>query len=459
VGVPTEEVSVALIELDLNAPPPAAAGRPPIRYYRYAGLLLAAILTLALGGAPTTASAVVWRTDGSFPLPRPDTSVQLLGDRLYTMDTSGERRVVTAWSMTPLRRLWSTGVPLGRDPESGVVVRDGYAYLSGAGGNTLLQTSFGSTVLDTATGAIRWATGTPVEAVSGGVGIVPETRFRPGTVYDESSGSPGPLYWSSAGRPHTEPPEQTTLRALDLATGRRLWSADERGSVYVVPAAGHAAGFVVIAANGLTARAAGTGRVLRQHPLTLGEVSYPDMNGAVLVLRHDQPDGSAVATAYALDTLQPLWRLAEPADTGNGSNCTDLPCRADATGLTVLDPRRGTPLWHAGAYLDLIRRSAGTLQIQAAASHPLQLRDPRTGAALAQLSGWDSVADSDPDDPIVLFRAEPPDGHAQFAVVPPAGHGVQPLGRADARVRGCWSDARHIACRTIDGIQVWSYRT
>jgi outer membrane protein assembly factor BamB len=458
VGVPAEEVSVALIELDLDAPPPATAGRPPIRYYRYAGLLLTAILTLVLGAA-TTASAVVWRSDGSFPLPRSDTSVQLLGDRLYTMDTSGEQRVVTAWSMTPLRRLWSTGVPLGRDPESGVVVRDGNAYLTGAGRNMLLQTSFGSTVLDTATGAIRWATGTPVEAVSDGVGIVPETRFRPGTVYDESSGNPGLLYWSSAGRPHTEPPERTTLRALDLATGRRLWSADERGSVYVVPAVAAATGFVVIAANGLTARAAATGRVLRQHALAAGDVSYPDMDGEVLLLRHDRPDGSAAATAYALDTLEPLWRLAEPADTGSGSYCTDLPCRADATGLTVLDPRRGTPLWHAGTYIDLIRRGAGTLQIQAASSHPLKLRDPRTGAALAQLSGWDSVADSDPDDPIVLFRAEPPDGHVQFAVVPPAGHGVLPLGRADARVRGCWSDARHIACRAGDGVQVWSYRT
>jgi outer membrane protein assembly factor BamB len=458
VGVSPEEVSVALIELDLDAPPAPVVSRPPIRYYRYAGLLLTAILALVLGGAATTASHVIWRSAGSFALSGPDTSFQLLGDRLYTLDTAGDQRMITAWSMSPLRQLWTTSTPLTRDPSSGALIRDGNVYLTGAGAYTLLQTPVGTTVLDNATGAIRWATATPVLAADG-VGIVQETRFRPGTGYDETSGNPGPLYWSSTGQPHTEPPEQTTVRALDLATGRPLWSADEHGSVYVVPAAGDATGFVVVAADDLTERAAATGRIIRQHPLTVGDVSYPDVDGDVLLLRHQEPDGSGVATAYSLDTLAPIWRLTEPADTGNGSSCTDLPCRADASGVTVLDPRRGTPLWHAGTFVQLIRRGAGTLQIQGASGLPQRLRDPRHGVVLAQLSDWDSVADSDPDDPIVLFRAEPPDGHAAFAVVPPGGHGVQPLGRAAGQVRECSADDRHIVCRTGGAIQVWSYRT
>jgi hypothetical protein len=458
VGVPAEEVSVALIELDLDEPPPSLPGRPPIRYYRYAGLVLTAILALVLGGAATTAPPSVWRADGSVPLPPSETSFQLLGDRLYIMDTTGAERVITAWSTTPTRRLWSARTPLPRDP-SGEVIRDGIAVLTGAGGHMLLQTVFGTTVLDAATGAILWATATPVQAASGGVGIVSETRFRAGTVYDESSGNPGPLYWSSSGQPHTEPPEQTTVRARDLATGRVLWSADERGSVYVVPATGDSTGFVVIAADGLTARAAATGRILRRHPLTIGDVAYPDVDGDLLLLRHEQPDGSSMATAYALDTLQPRWRLTEPAATGNGSNCTDLPCRADPSGVTVLDPVRGTPLWHAGTSVYLTRSGAGILQVRAASGRPLQVRDPRTGAVLADLSGWDSVADSDPDDPVVVFRAEPPDGHAVFAAVPPGGHGLRPLGRADVQIRGCAADDLHVACRTGNRIRVWSYRT
>jgi PQQ-like domain len=461
VGVPAEGVIVALIELDLDAPPAAAAGRPPLRFYRYGGLLLTALLVLALGGAVTVTS-VIWRRDGSLPLAGPDTSFQILGGRLYTMDTAGAQRVTTAWTMNPVRRLWSASTPLAQDPSSGAIIHDGNAHLAGAGAYTLLQSSIGTTVLDVATGAVRWASRAPVLAESDGVGVVQQTQFRAGTAYDESSGDPGPLYWSATGQPHTEPPRRTTLRGLDLATGRPLWSADVRGSAYVVPAASDATGFVVIAADALTERAAATGTVLRRHPLTRAggsDISYPDVDGDLLLLRHDAPDGSSVATAYGLDTLQPRWQLSAPPDNGNGSTCIDLPCREDANGLTVLDPTHGAPLWHAGTYVDLIRRAAGALEVRGVSSRPLRLRDPGTGAVLADLSGWDAVVDGDAADPIVLFRAEPPDGHAAFGVLLPGGHAVQPLGRAGGRIESCVSDDQHVACRTTDGVEVWSYRT
>jgi hypothetical protein len=454
-------VSVALIELDLDAAPPAPTARPPIRYYRYGGVLITAILVLALGGAATVTSRILQR-DGSIPLAGSNNSVQLLGDVLYTMDTSGDQRVTTAWSMTPVRRLWSASTPLARDPGSDEIPHDGNVYLAGAGAYTLLQTALGTTVLDVATGAIRWASQASVLTQSGGVGIGQETHFRPGTAYDESSGNPGPLYWSTTGTPHTEPPQRTTVRGLDLATGRPLWSADVPGSVYVVPARDDTTGFVVIAADGLTERAAVTGAVLRQRPLSRvggSDVTYPDVDGDLLMLRHDNPDGSSFATAYALDTLEQRWQISEPPDSGSGSSCIDMPCRRETDGLSVLDPERGTPLWHAGTNVDLSRRPGGVLEAQGTSSRPLGLRAPRTGAVLADLSGWDSVTDSDPADPIVLFRAEPPDGHAAFGVLMPGGHAVQPLGRAAGRVRACWSDEQHIACRVADGVEVWSYRT
>jgi hypothetical protein len=451
---------VALIELDPAAPPTPEPARPPLRSYRVPGLILSAILLFVLGGGATGTSPI-WRRDGFFPLAGPDTAFQILDGRLYTMDTSGPRRITTAWSMTPLRRLWSAVTPLPTDPSSGAIIHDGGAYLVGAGRQTLLQNSLGTTVLDRDTGAIRWASRSPVLADSGGVGVLQETRFRRGTTYDEASGDPGPLFWSDTGTPHTEPPRRTTLRGVDLATGRSLWSAAVPGSAYVVPVPGDASEFVVIATGGLTARDAGTGAVLRRGALGPGgsDVAYPDVDGDLLLLRHDAPDGSSATTAYALDTLRRRWQMTEPPDDGNGSTCTELPCRQDATGLSVLDPRDGAARWHAGPYVDLIHRGAGALETQAISDRPLRLRDPGTGAVLADLAGWDAVANSAADQALVLLRAEPPDGHTAFGVLPSGGHAVQPVGEADGRVRECASDDRHIACRLDDGIEVWSYRT
>jgi hypothetical protein len=454
-------VSVALIELDLDAPQAAVAGRPPVHYNRYVGLLVAAVLVLAVGGAATVRSTI-WRRVGAVGLSGPDTSYQILGGRLYTMDTGGDERVISAWAMSPLRRLWSATTPLERDPSSGSVVHDGGASLVAAGAYVLLQSALGTSVLDARSGAVRWSTPSPVLAQSNGTCIVQETVFRSGTEYDESSGNPGPLYWSATGAPHTEPPQRTILRGLDLASGRPLWSAAARGSVYVVPDDRDGTGFVVIAADRLTLRAADTGAVIRQGALPRSsgaDVSFPEIAGDLLLLRHADPDGGGVATAYGLDTFESRWRLAEPADDGNAGTCSGLPCRREPGGLAVLDAQRGVALWHAGRYANLVQRGPDTLEVQSVSNRPLRLRDRRTGHVLVDLHGWETVADSDDQGPIVLFRAVPPDGRAAFAVLAPGRSGVQPLGLADGRVRGCGSDDRYVACRVADGIEVWSYRT
>jgi hypothetical protein len=454
-------VSVALIELDLDAPPVAVAGRPPVRYYRYVGLLAAAVLILAMGGAATVRSTL-WQRVGVVGLAGPDTSYRILDGRLYTMDTGGDDRVISAWAMSPLRRLWTGTTPLERDPSSGSVVHDGGASLVAAGAYVLLHSALGTSVLDARSGAVRWSTPSPVLAHSNGIGIVQETVFRPGTEYDESSGDPGPLYWSATGVPHTEPPQRTILRGVDLATGHPLWSAEARGSVYVVPDDRDATGFVVIAADRLTLRAADTGAVIRQRALPRSpgaDVSFPEIAGDVLLLRHNHPDGGGVATAYGIDTFEPRWQLAELADDGDAGTCTGLPCRRERLGMTVLDPHRGVPLWHSGPHANLVQRGPATLEVESVSSRPLRLRDRATGHVLVDLGGWETVADSDAQAPLVLLRAVPPDGRATFGVLAPDGREVQQLGRADGRVRDCASDDRHVACRVDDGIEVWAYRT
>ena len=317
-------------------------------------------------------------------------------------------------------------------------------------------------MLDARTGAVRWSTSRPVLVHSGRTGVVQETVFKPGTEYDESSGDPGPLYWSATGEPHTQPPERTILRGLDLATGRPLWSAVSRGSVYVVPGSGDATGFVVIAADGLTLRAADTGAAIRQRALARSpgaDVSFPEIAGDLLLLRHDNPDGGGVATAYAMDTFERRWQMAEPADDGSAGTCIGLPCRQEPGGMAVLDARRGVALWHAGPHVNLVRHGPYTLEVQGVSNRPLGLRDPRTGRVLVDLRGWETLADGDDDAPLVLFRAVPPDGRAAFGVLAPGSREVQPLGLAGGRVRECASDDRYVACRVAEGVEVWSYRT
>src|SRR4051794_38736968 len=64
-GVPSEGVSVGLIELDVAAQPDPAPGTlPPAHRYRLPGLLLVAVLTIALGGS-TPASSQLWRYLGA----------------------------------------------------------------------------------------------------------------------------------------------------------------------------------------------------------------------------------------------------------------------------------------------------------------------------------------------------------------------------------------------------------
>jgi hypothetical protein len=88
----------------------------------------------------------------------------------------------------------------------------------------------------------------------------------------------------------------------------------------------------------------------------------------------------------------------------------------------------------------------------------LSLRDARTGRVRVDLSGWQTIADSSDDAPIVVFHAEPPLGRAGFGVLEPGASRVQLLGLSADRVEQCASDAGLIACRTQGGVEVWSYR-
>jgi hypothetical protein len=451
---------VALIELDLDAPPAPAPSRPPARYFRTVAVFTCALLVLALGGA-APAVAVLWQRAGLVPLAGPSTSYQLVGGLLYTLDDDAGRRTTTAWSLHPVRKLWAVSTALAVDA-AGSVIHDG-ASLSAAGGYTLLHASDRTTVIDSRSGRIRWASSAPFVAENSDVGIVQRTEFPPGTEYDQSSGDPGVLYWSEDGVPHIQPPDHTVLSGLDLGTGRVRWTASERGSVYVVPALGDATGFVVIAADRLSSLAADTGAVLRARALPRfagSDISYPELMGEVLILRHDvSATGAGTATAFGMDTLEQRWQVTEQAQDGGSGSCQGLPCEQEGDRLAVLDPATGVPLWYASRRVTLFARGPDVVELLGTTKIPVRVLDARTGRVKVDLTGWQNVADTVDDAPIVVYRAQPPDGRAGFGVLAPGASRVQPLGLSSQRVDQCASDEKYVACRTGSGVEVWSFRT
>ncbi|RZU49591.1 putative pyrroloquinoline-quinone binding quinoprotein [Krasilnikovia cinnamomea] len=444
---------MALIELSDDPSAPPAATRPSVRRHRRLGLALAAVLALALAGA-VPAAAVYWRHAGVVPLPAA-ADFQVVGGRLYTLDVADGRRITSAWTMRPLRRLWRAATTADDAPGGAL---QGGGSVQAVGGHVLLRAGQATTVLDARTGAVRWTSPVPVLPLTDDIGLVQAERFRPGTEYDESSGAPGALYFSSSGQPHTEPPEVTELRGVDLTTGQPRWSARFPGSIYPARARGRVAGVLVLASGRLSLRAAESGAVLREQSLARipGAQSWGDVVGDLLLVRQAAADDGTVVTAYAMDTLAPRWRRTEPAAAGNSATCTGLACEKGRSHLVVLDPGTGRPRWRTTGDVDLQTGAGYALEVQSGRSRPLRALDPASGVPVVDLSAWQTFATGPSAAPLVLARREAGRGTA-FGVLLPGRRAIQRLGQSRAAVTDCSADSRFVACRAAAGVEVWAY--
>ena len=306
---------MAVIELDLDAPPvPPRTGPPLIRLLRPFGLALTVVLLLAVGGAaPIT--PVLWRDLGVIPLTAEDARYVLSGDRLYTVDSPFEvRGDVTSWSLDPIRRDWTFATPARAAGGEDEIY--GRTLLAPVDGVLLLQgESFATSILDPGTGAVLWTTpGWPLP-LGAGRALVQDSHFRPGTEYDPRSGDPGELFWSSSGRPHTEPPLRTSLSGVDIRTGARSWTAEAPGSVFVA-SIDAGSGVLVVAADKLTVLDRDTGKVLRERtmprPAGDDDVAWAEVAGDLLLLRRSAADQGGTIIAYGTDTLDKRWEVADP---------------------------------------------------------------------------------------------------------------------------------------------------
>jgi hypothetical protein len=464
---------LALIELDLTGrPDPALASPPPARRYRIPGLLLAAVLAVALGGS-APGVPTLWREVGTVPVGGTDTPFVLAGSAIYGIASAGHERIVTAWEIggSAPRKLW-TAASAGRvaDPDD-----VGFSRVDAvqAGDVVLLSDGPATSVLDARTGRLRWALPVPVTPLPGGrVGVVQRQEFRAGTVYDQDSGEPGQLYFSSTGEPHTEPPLRTEVRGVDLDTGATLWSTSPPGAVNVLTPSGGSPAVLILSSDRLERRDGDTGAVQRQLALPEIDGNRPvggNLVGGKLIVVYGSTDNREVG--YAPETLDRLWDRLVPEVLLDPPSCADLLCDGGRAALDILDPATGRAQWRAPGDVDLSRWGGYVVEYDSRSGLVRRLVDPATGGTRVDLTAWRSeavasanqplVAGSDSlrgGDPLVLRRYQG-GGATVFGVVIARRDAVQPLGVISGTVSDCTADHRYVVCRGTGGLRIWAYRS
>ncbi|MFF0376023.1 outer membrane protein assembly factor BamB family protein [Actinoplanes missouriensis] len=454
---------MTLIDLDrVPEPGPAAGLRPPPRRYRHAGLLLAAVLLITLGGAAPGA-AVRWRYLGlAGPMDVVEMPLRLAGGNAYTASSRGIARELTAWRLDPEpERLWTSAVPIGAEYEVGSGLFGGVT-IQQAADSVLVSEGYTTTAMDVATGRIRWTMTNSLTLLdSGGTGVVVERVFRPGTEYDQASGDPGALYFSATGVPHTEPPLRTEVRGVDLVTGKTLWTAAPGGSVTVDPVPGTPAAVLITSSQRLTLLAGATGETLAEAALPERDGSGPSSGavaGQVALVGYET---AGVQAGYDVRTLRRLWEHRVPRTPGEIPVCLGVICSGPLREQSVLDPATGEPVWPVTAEIDLEMRAGAVLETQTHTDVPVRLADPLTGRTVADLTGWDMVVaqapGSSPGEALVL-RRDHDAGRSLFGVVLPGHAEVRVLGAAETASAECAADERHVVCRDEHGLGVWAYR-
>jgi outer membrane protein assembly factor BamB len=449
---------VALIELDLYAPPEPAPGPRPGARRRLVPLVGVLLVTLSLTGAGPAAS-VLWRRLGEVPISAPDGSYAIVGGRLYTFAGAAGRLTTTAWSMEPLRRLWSRDTPARVPGPNGPQPGLGYSATAVGADGVLLRSERTSALADAATGRIRWQLPEVVRPLPGArTGLVYDQEFRPGDNYDQAKGAQGPLYFADDGMFHTQPPVRTTLRAIDLVTGRERWHRALPGIAVAAGEPGHPDGVFVVSPERLEILDAGSGRVLRERTLdgpSPRDLSLGDIVDGLVLVRHGAAGNGGTVTAYSATTLDRQWQRPESIDGGPVAFCDGVLCEQEADGVAVLDPASGLARWHTDNDEGLVAHGSNLVEMSDGGSRPMRARDVVTGAVRADLSRWAFATDSPPDAPLILMQLA--GGRTVFGVLPVGRTTVQPLGYASTPVIDCSSDFRHVVCRLIDGVEVFAY--
>ncbi len=455
---------MAVIELDLYAPPEPEPGRPRRRWhpgrYRAAGLVVVLLLALALDAAAVPVPQL-WRAAGFVPI-TPQGSFQVFGGRMFTFDRSEGVLTTTAWRLDPARQLWSHRSAVTADAAD---TPQGFGwFVRPVGDLVVLQVGQDTDILDAATGAVRRHRAAAVMPLTGSYGVEYDETFASGDEA-QSDDNGETIYYGSDGLFHSDPPSHTDVRVVDLATGAVRWSAGFTGGAVVDTVPGRPDVLLFYSRTGFSLRALTTGAVLAARavdgsPEVDAVFGVPRTSDLLLITGPDPKSpvagfGPLLVTAYSQATLAPVWTRAEPEGTDRAITvCGDEPCIITNHGLTALDPATGRDRWTIQLNASLRRYGPDVYVLENTQSRVLEVRDPVTGAVRADLRRWSSTSTPIGDAPVLLSHAER--GGAVFGLLRPYGR-VQPLGRSATAVTECQNNDAFAVCRTPAGADIWAY--
>ncbi|GIF66907.1 hypothetical protein Ais01nite_49420 [Asanoa ishikariensis] len=448
----------------ITVPPPDAVERDlPRRPPFWSFVTVLAVALLALGGSLVPQPPL---TETATRLGGPGSSFVVAGDRLYVVRRVNEvSRTLTAMRLPGGEELWTT------------------AYAP------------------TGERIIRIDLAGPVVLVSGG-----ETtgRIRRTDAYDLDTGRR--LWWvpaelvvdADANTGYASEADPPRLRALDLTTGRELWSSEPQdrftftaigsatpvagripprvapeseshavGGAGAAPAvtgtsgsgAGRSGRLAVFVRSGrIELRDARAGTLLRQaNPL--GDEVFPlsglSIGGALLLWYADH--GGTGIIGLDPETLAVRWRMPYDIDGGGIAPCLALVCVSSQGDVLALDPADGRLRWRVrdASYVVEARGQLIALGSVPGGLGPVRTVDPDTGAELADLHGWRTGGRGDP----VVTRIPLGAPRTVLALVGPPTGVLRPLGTAPEVLLTCQSGSTAIVCRTANGtLRIWAVR-
>ncbi len=411
-------------------PEPPRRWRPPSNRRLVAGLVaLVALLTVA-GAAPPAARVHAI-------LPGSSASELILAeDQIFVVTpmrgvTDGTRELVAYprpdhATVTPQRLapLWRVPVSAGNQVSQVMPVADGGVLLSMAlpEGRTSLET----VLLDPRTGQQRWR--------------------APGFATLDGSGR-------ALLRTFAED-EQITLRSVEVASGRELWSTSLAFAALNYQQWDSMTDAVVVftIAGNVEVRDPETGAIRHSLRMPDGAAEHLWMAGDLVLTIQD----SRTITAYGVDGLTQRWQTTVPrAD--HAGQCGVQVCAGYSGTVHVLDPETGAVRWRSTEDVHiLLVREMRVVAVRGNNNPYLVALDVTTGEVLTDYGAWDLLY-SYHQPPHLLGTRVVPEGLvlARFDPAEPQPRRVDVLTGATA---GCQYQHDLIACRRGDGsFGVWQW--